>query len=191
MFDPLDDLEAAIDKVAASEATLDLARLSMLVERVEFQRLRAVRTLDRSDAWQADGALTTAAWLRHRCRMTHGAAVATVRLARRLESLPAASNAFEAGEITRQHAVGARGRLHPGTRSGDRRGRATVGRRRASVTYASSDRSLLMCATRSTVMAAPRRPTPSTSDGGCTCRSCSTAWSRSTGSWIARRARSS
>ena len=43
MFDPLDLLEEAIDKLAASEATVDVARLTTLVERLEFQRLRAVR----------------------------------------------------------------------------------------------------------------------------------------------------
>ena len=105
MFDPLDVLEEAIDKVAASEATVDVARLTMLVERLEFQRLRAVREVDRSGAWQADGALTMAAWLRHRCRMTHGAAAASVRLARRLESLRQTSDAFAAGAISRQHAA--------------------------------------------------------------------------------------
>ena len=109
MFDPMDLVEEAIDKLAASEVAgeggVDVARLTMLVERLEFQRLRAVREVDRSGAWQADGALTMAAWLRHRCRMTHGAAAASVQLARRLESLPATSEAFAAGAISRQHAA--------------------------------------------------------------------------------------
>jgi len=50
MFDVLDDLEVAIDKVAASEARLDVERLSRLAERVEFQRLRAVSAFERSGA---------------------------------------------------------------------------------------------------------------------------------------------
>jgi Domain of unknown function (DUF222) len=104
MFDTLDELEAAVDKLAASEAEPDVARLSRLAERLEYQRLRAVAALDRGGAWQADGALSSASWLREHCRLTHGAATASVRLARRLESMPATSDAFEAGAISRQHA---------------------------------------------------------------------------------------
>jgi hypothetical protein len=59
---------------------------------------------DRSKEWQADGFLSAAA-LRSKCRLTHGYAAATVRLARRLEDLPATSAAFEAGKISRQHAA--------------------------------------------------------------------------------------
>ena len=104
MFDPLDDLEAAVDKLAASEAAVDVPRLARLAERLEFQRLRAVAALDRSGAWRAEGALTTASWLREHCRLTHGAANASVRLARRLDILPTTAIAFEAGAISRQHA---------------------------------------------------------------------------------------
>jgi hypothetical protein len=104
MFDPLDDLDAAVDKLAASEAAVDVARLARLAERLEFQRLRAVAALDRSGAWRAEGAHTTASWLREHCRLTHGAANASVRLARRLDMLPATAIAFEAGAISRQHA---------------------------------------------------------------------------------------
>ena len=104
MFDPLDDLEAAVDKLAASEAAVDVPRLARLAERLEFQRLRAVAALDRSGAWRAEGALTIASWLREHCRLTHGAANASVRLARRLDLLPTTAIAFEAGAISRQHA---------------------------------------------------------------------------------------
>jgi hypothetical protein len=104
MFDVLDELEAAVEKLATSEAETDVARLSQLAERLEYQRLRAVAALDRSAAWQSDGALSTASWLRANCRLTHGAAAACIRLARRLESLPATSAAFEAGVISRRHA---------------------------------------------------------------------------------------
>jgi hypothetical protein len=104
MFDVLDELEAAVEKLATCEAETDVARLSQLVERLEYQRLRAVAALDRSGAWRADSALTTASWLRASCRLTHGAAAAAVRLARRLESLPVTAAAFEAGNISRRHA---------------------------------------------------------------------------------------
>jgi hypothetical protein len=104
MFDVLDELEEAIDKVAAGEADVDVVRLSRLAERLEFQRLRAVRRLDRSRRYAADGALSAAGWLRHRCQMTYGAAAGSVAVARKLDVLPALSDAFAAGEVTRQHA---------------------------------------------------------------------------------------
>ena len=40
--------------------------------------------------------MSTAAWLREKCRMTHGAATAAIEMARRLEHLPATSEAFAA-----------------------------------------------------------------------------------------------
>jgi hypothetical protein len=60
MFDALDELDAAVEKLATCEAVPDIAPLSQLVERLEYQRLRAIAAFDRSGAWQADGALTTA-----------------------------------------------------------------------------------------------------------------------------------
>ena len=38
----LDDLETAIDKLAADETTVDVERIWQLAERVEFLKLRAV-----------------------------------------------------------------------------------------------------------------------------------------------------
>jgi hypothetical protein len=104
MFDVLDELEEAIDKLAAGEADVDVVRLSRLAARLEFQRLRAVRRLDRSRRYAADGALSAAGWLRRHARMTYGAAGASVALARKLDVLPALAEAFAAGEVTRQHA---------------------------------------------------------------------------------------
>ena len=72
MFDPLDELEAAIDKLGASEAPVDVLRLTKLSERLEYQRLRAVAAFDRSGAWLDVGCLSAASYLRHRGRMTHG-----------------------------------------------------------------------------------------------------------------------
>ena len=53
MFDPLDDLDAAIDKVAASEATVRRGVVDDVVERLEFERLRAVRVMDFSGRGRA------------------------------------------------------------------------------------------------------------------------------------------
>ena len=103
MFDPVEELEAALDKLAAADATDDVVRLRRLLDRLEFEWLRRVRELDRSGNWPQR--LSVAGWLRDRCRMTQGAARSAVQLARRLEDLPATAEAFGRGEISRAHAV--------------------------------------------------------------------------------------
>ena len=104
MFGVLDELETAIDKVAASESALDVERICRLSERVEFLKLRAIRDYDRSGAWQADGFVSTASALRSKCRMPHEIARRAIDLGRKLESLPLVADAFASGEISRDHA---------------------------------------------------------------------------------------
>src|SRR5436190_20980902 len=103
--DDLDHLEAAIDKVAAAEQLLDVARLHRLAERLDAVRVRAVGELDRSGAYLDDGFPSAAAWVRERCRLSHAVAHATVTLARKLTRLAETSHAFAAGDISRQHVV--------------------------------------------------------------------------------------
>jgi hypothetical protein len=104
MFDALDDLETAIDKVAASERELDVERMCRLADRVEFLKLRTIRDYERSGAWQAEGFVSTASALRAKCRMVPAVEHAAVGLARKLERLPETAAAFGAGEISRHHA---------------------------------------------------------------------------------------
>jgi len=104
MFDLLADLEDLVDKLAASEVPADVARLTRVIERLEYQRLRAVRELDRSGRYVDDNCLSAAAWLRHRARFTAAQSYGSVRLARALDRLPETASAFEAGEISRDHA---------------------------------------------------------------------------------------
>ena len=87
MFDALDDLETAIEKVMASEGELDVERMCRLAERVEFLKLRTIRDYELSGAWQAAGFVSTASALRAKCRMVPGVAHAAVVLARKLERL--------------------------------------------------------------------------------------------------------
>jgi hypothetical protein len=105
MFDVLDDLEAAIDKVAADEGSVDVVRIWKLTERLDAQRLRAVGGFDRSGVWAAERFLSPAAAIRHKTRCSHGKAMRSVRLARKLELLSLVAGAFQAGEITREHVV--------------------------------------------------------------------------------------
>jgi hypothetical protein len=104
MFDTLEELEAAVDKLAVADVSGDdVVRLRWLLERVEFEWLRRVAELDRTGNWAAR--LSVAGWLRDRCRMTPGAARAAVQLARRLDDLPATAEAFGRGEMSRAHAM--------------------------------------------------------------------------------------
>jgi hypothetical protein len=97
-------LAEAIDKVVASESHVDVARFRADIERLEHAWLERVRDAERRGDWHAEGFVSSAAWLRERCRMTHGAAAAAIELARKLESLPATSEAFANGAISRAHA---------------------------------------------------------------------------------------
>jgi hypothetical protein len=105
MFDVLDDLEAAIDKLAADEGSVDVVRLCELAERLEAQRLRAVAAFDRSCSWAAEGFVSPASALRAKTRCSHGHAMRSVRLARKLDALPEVATAFGAGEISSEHVV--------------------------------------------------------------------------------------
>ena len=66
-----------------------LARDRRELDQLEAEWLAKVGEYERSREWQADGYLSAAAALRKRCRMTYGIAAGHVRLARRLEQLPA------------------------------------------------------------------------------------------------------
>ena len=69
MFDPLNELEMAVEKVAAFEGTVDVERIVKLAERVEFLKISAIGSYDRSGAWKADGFQSAAAAVRSKCRM--------------------------------------------------------------------------------------------------------------------------
>jgi hypothetical protein len=103
MFDVLDGLEAALDKVAADDPAVDVARLRRLVDRAEFLWIRAARASERAGEWQADGSVSAAAWLRERCGVSHGNAAGALRIGRMLESMPQVAEAFANGETSRQH----------------------------------------------------------------------------------------
>ena len=93
-----------------SSSGLFESRLEGLVrDRCELDQLEAewvfrVGEYDRSGAWAADGFANAGVAIARRCRMAPAAAGAVVKLARKLEHLPETANAFEKGEISRQHA---------------------------------------------------------------------------------------
>src|SRR5256886_1229767 len=74
-----------------------------------------VRRFDKSGEYKADGALPLTAWLRWKCRLSGGAAMERVEIARQLEKLPRTGAAFANGDVGYQHvAVLARTAEHVG-----------------------------------------------------------------------------
>src|SRR5437588_1511895 len=62
-----------------------------------------VRRFDRSGEYKADGALSLTAWLRWKCKLSGGAAMERVEIARQLEKLPQTQAAFASGDVGYQH----------------------------------------------------------------------------------------
>jgi hypothetical protein len=62
-----------------------------------------VRRFDQSGEYKADGALSLTAWLRWKCKLSGGAALERVEVARQLEKLPQTQAAFARGEVGYQH----------------------------------------------------------------------------------------
>ena len=74
-----------------------------------------VRRFDRSGEYKSDGALSLTAWLRWKCKLSGGAAMERVEIARQLEKLPQIGAAFASGDVGYQHvAVLARTAEHLG-----------------------------------------------------------------------------
>src|SRR5438094_6473313 len=74
-----------------------------------------VRRFDKSGEYKADGALSLTAWLRWKCKLSGGAAMERVEIARQLEKLPQTEAAFATGQVGFQHvAVLARTAEHVG-----------------------------------------------------------------------------
>src|SRR2546430_7905511 len=74
-----------------------------------------VRRFDKSGEYKADGALSLTAWLRWKCKLSGGAAMERVEIARKLEKLPQTEAAVAKGQVGFQHvAVLARTADHVG-----------------------------------------------------------------------------
>jgi len=107
------NLQSAIDELAAEDlhalggAALgdSIVELGADIERLQAERLRRVAVFDGLGAAAATGARSTAAWLRHHCRVGAGQAADLVSVARALDRrLPATRQALQAGQIGYAHA---------------------------------------------------------------------------------------
>ncbi len=74
-----------------------------------------MRRFDQSGEYKADGALSVTEWLRWKCKLSGGAAMERVTVARQLAKLPQTEAAFASGDLGYQHvAVMARAAEHVG-----------------------------------------------------------------------------
>ncbi len=100
--DALASLDPAdLDGEDAAELLVELRRVTAKLAAVEA---RLVAAVDRDRPWAEAGYRSTANWLAASDNTSMADAHATVRLARRLRSMPATAAALVAGDITRAHA---------------------------------------------------------------------------------------
>jgi hypothetical protein len=116
-------LRASVRAVAACVRDADgetLGEALIQIREVGIDPLEAVfangvRRFDKSGDYKADGALSLTAWLRWKCKLSGGAAMERVEIARQLEKLPQTQAAFANGDLGFQHvAVLARTAEHVG-----------------------------------------------------------------------------
>src|SRR5438094_5295467 len=73
------------------------------IDPLEAAFATGVRRFDKLGEYTADGALSLTAWLRWKCKLSGGAAMERVEVARQLEKLPETQAAFANGEVGFQH----------------------------------------------------------------------------------------
>ena len=89
-----DDEQLAEGLIQCREAGIDPLEAAFAI---------GVRRFDKSGEYKADGALSLTAWLRWKCKLSGGAAMERVEIARQLEKLPETQAAFAQGEVGFQH----------------------------------------------------------------------------------------
>ncbi len=96
-----EDLDACTDDALSG----DLLDLRTAADRIEAQWLRRLAAFDARGSAAADGASSTAAWLRRACRLAPGAARERVVVARALTRMHATAAELAAGDISYRHAA--------------------------------------------------------------------------------------
>src|SRR6267378_6982058 len=101
------------EREALGEALIQIRESG--IDPLEAAFATGVRRFDKSGEYRADGALSLTAWLRWKCKLSGGAAMERVEVARQLEKLPQTEAAFANGDVGFQHvAVLARTAEHVG-----------------------------------------------------------------------------
>ena len=109
---PLARIKAALAELPGWLSGLDAASLGEplieirgIIDRSESVFADGVRRFDKSGEYKADGALSLTDWLRWRCKLSGGAALERVQVARQLGKLPKTEAAFADGNLGYQHVV--------------------------------------------------------------------------------------
>src|SRR5438105_4052115 len=110
-LDALADLSVVIDGLqsedlrlgAGSELGARLRSLHRAINRLQAEATRTLEAFDRTKAYELEGSLSAASWLRHRCNLTYDTASNQVQMARQLPELPRAQAAFSSGDISSHH----------------------------------------------------------------------------------------
>jgi hypothetical protein len=109
---PLARIKAALAELPGWLSGLDAASLGEplieirgVIDRSESVFADGVRRFDKSGEYKADGALSLTDWLRWKCKLSGGAALERVQVARQLDKLPKTEAAFANGNLGYQHVV--------------------------------------------------------------------------------------
>ena len=109
---PLARIKAALAELPGWLSGLDAASLGEplieirgIIDRSESVFADGVRRFDKSGEYKADGALSLTDWLRWKCKLSGGAALERVQVARQLGKLPKTEAAFADGNLGYQHVV--------------------------------------------------------------------------------------
>ena len=97
--------EVRVDRETASELGARLLARWRRVQQEQAEFTRELRLFDLAHAAEAEGALTSSAWLRSRLKMTGAQAAQQLMVARQLDSLPQTAADYAAGDISYQHAA--------------------------------------------------------------------------------------
>jgi hypothetical protein len=103
--------------------------LREIVDRAEGISAEVIRRFEKSGAWAQDGATDMIAWLKCNGKLSAGAALERISMARQLEKLPETAQAFQRGALGYQHVAIM-------TRTADRVGTAALKKEEASLLQA-------------------------------------------------------
>ena len=107
---PVQQLKALIGRLPAWIGDVDdtdvgeeLVEIRESIDRLEAVFASGLRRFDKCGEYRADGAVSLVDWLRWKAKLSGGAAMERVTIARQLEQLPQTRQAFASGDVGYQH----------------------------------------------------------------------------------------
>ena len=99
----IEDLPAWLARQKDNQLGPIAIELREFVDRSEGISADVVRRFEKSGAWAQEGALSMVSWLKSNGKLSGGAAMERVSMARQLEKLPETAQAFRRGDLGYQH----------------------------------------------------------------------------------------